>query len=766
MLDPKLQSLLKSLRQRIRRYVVWDSILAIFAVALGAFWIGLAVDYLPVMLGGTEMPRLARGILLLAVTIIILLIVAKMLVARLSRQLPDDSLALLVERHHPKLGGRLVTAVQLGRDGRTHDSHSPDLLRIVHDEARDVIDEVDPNRVFRWKPLARKAMVAGPLLLALLGFAVFSPQAFGRAASRLSLFSDAPWPRRAQLEMVGIELPTVSASQQSGEENLSLEFVDKVIRLPRGSNPMLRIRAEADQSVVPSVCTVYFESEDGTRGQSNMRRVGRVRDGYQSFVLDGPPLAGLSESLSFSVVGLDDRLSDYRIEAVTPPAISEMSVNVRYPDYLRGDDREEFDLEIPYQSGLRISEGSAVTLQARASVPLGDVDLVSEIDGAESRIESLSWSEDRTEFRFTLQDFRQPSAIRIVPKDSDGISSQAPYRYFLGAVLDQPPEISLKLRGITTAVTPIARLPMTTIATDDYGVEQVEVIVAHAASEDAEDDSRPRQTSSIPELDRDGQAELAMDLRDLIAAGKMVELSPGTAINVYAEASDGYDLVDKHLSASELFRLQVVTPEELLALLERREVGLRSRLEQTITETTVLRETLSTLANGGFEIDPAVTDESEKRREIQIRKLRVQQSGLQASKTGEELTGIAESLDDILQEMINNRVDSVDRRERLGNGVRDPLRVIVQGPMKDLIEQIAQVERSVETPEIASENAKNAVKTADEVLLGLNALLDKMLDLESYNEILETVRALINDLESVKEETEKEKTKRVLDLFN
>ena len=40
-LDPRLTSLLGSLRQRIRRYVVWDSLLAVAAVVLIAFWLGL-----------------------------------------------------------------------------------------------------------------------------------------------------------------------------------------------------------------------------------------------------------------------------------------------------------------------------------------------------------------------------------------------------------------------------------------------------------------------------------------------------------------------------------------------------------------------------------------------------------------------------------------------------------------------------------------------------------------------------------------------------
>ena len=181
-LESNLVALLHTLRQRVRRYVVWDSVLAIAVVVLAAFWIGLALDYGPVLLGGTEMPRLARLILLLILGGLLLAIVTRMLIGRLRRDLPDDSLALLVERHHPQLGGRLVTAVQLTRPKRPGDSHAPELLQRVSRQAVAALDRVDPNRVFRWQPLIHKAAIAAPLLLAAMVLAIISPQAFGRAA--------------------------------------------------------------------------------------------------------------------------------------------------------------------------------------------------------------------------------------------------------------------------------------------------------------------------------------------------------------------------------------------------------------------------------------------------------------------------------------------------------------------------------------------------------------------------------------------------------
>ncbi|WP_372718799.1 polyketide synthase [Novipirellula sp.] len=782
-LDPKLRHLIDSLRQRIRRYVVVDSLLAIATVVLAAFWIGLALDYGPVLMGGTEMPPLARLILLIVVAVILVVILARLLIGRLRRPLPDDSLALLLERQHPHLGGRLVTTVQLNQSGRVYDSHAEQLLKQVHMQATQAVDEVDTSRVFSWQPIVRKSLVVAPLLLASLLLLIFSPAAFGRAAGRLTLLSNDPWPRRAKLEMIGVELPVITATDEEALAPELVEFDEHVIRLPRGSSGTLRIRAKADDAEVPVVCTVYYRSDDGTRGQSNMRRIGRVVDGYQSFVLDGPPLAGLSDSISLSVRGLDARLDDFRIEAVAPPAITSMNVSVRYPDYLRPEGASEFDLETNYQAGLRLREGSDVVLTATSSVPLGDTDVVLRNDAGEFERVELIPSKDRRQGQIVLDNFTASTAVRIVPRDQQGISAQSPYRYFLGVVTDEAPEVQMRLNGIGTAVTAIAKIPLEVVAKDDYGIESLEVSVTQLAKEDEAAANQGKAKSDAAETspveangvdlalkwDRDGNANTEIDLRDLVSEQRMPELVPGGVIHVFAEASDGYDLGKSHLTRSELYRLEIVTPEKLLALLERRELGLRTRLEQTIDETRNLRDTLDLLRRRGFDAaadaESDESDEGDSTRAAQVRLLRVQQTGLQTNKTTEELTGIAASLDDLLQEMINNRVDSADRRERIGVGVRDPLKNIVAGPLQRLKDQIRAIEQNIEKPEDASAKTKAAVQTAEDVLLQLTAVLEKMLDLESYNEILDMVRELIDDQNELLDETKAEQKKRVLDLF-
>ena len=58
-----------------------------------------------------------------------------------------------------------------------------------------------------------------------------------------------------------------------------------------------------------------------------------------------------------------------------------------------------------------------------------------------------------------------------------------------------------------------------------------------------------------------------------------------------------------------------------------------------------------------------------------------------------------------------------------------------------------------------------AVSKCEDLILELTAILDKMLDLESYNEILDLVRGLIDDQTELMEDTKSERKKKVLDLF-
>jgi len=786
-LDPRIGRVLADLRRRIRRYVTIESILAVIAVLLSGFWIGLLLDRVPPLFGALEMPRSARAVVLGIVVVTVAVALYRLLVSRLFRTLPDKSMALLLERHHPQFSGRLMTAVELSHPQRSTETHSSALLEKVAAEAAELVADVDPRKVFRTIPLRNKGAAIVPMTLALIALAVASPATVKQGLQRLLLISDDPWPRRADLRMVGVEVPIVGALEPSGSSSVRLvPFQDNQVRVAKGGAVTLRIEARDEGAEVPEVCTVYYRSAGGVRGQVNMRRSGRVRDGYQSFVLDGPPLAGIADDLVIHIQGLDDRLDDFQIFAVDAPSITSLQIEATYPPYLRTEGLATADLVTPYQPGLRIREGSSILLRGTTGAPLARVEAaISDGDGAPALV-PVDVPSQGQDFSLRVTDLRQGASIVMVPFDQNEISAPSPSRYFLGVVADAPPEVQFRLRGIGPSVTAKVRIPIEGIATDDYGVSQMQVQLAPV-----QDALQPVHSESVA-VGRDGNFETTIDIRDLTDAGRFAAPQPGDQWLVYGEASDAYDLGPPHVTRTNLIRVEIVTPDNLLAALERRELALRMRLEQLISETKNLRDGLDRLRREGWsgqepagspsvsfaaprifqestpqpdELSDTSEAEPEADRALQVLRLRIQQADLQTAKTGDELTGIVAAIDDIILEMQNNRVDTPDRIERLSAGVRNPLGNVVSGSLFQLRSQIFAINKQAGDSASAPELAATAVQTSERVILELTEILEQMLDLESYNEVLDMVRGLIEQQESLIEATEDRQQKSLQDLF-
>src|SRR5438270_8015844 len=112
-LTSDLRSLLAGLRWRIRLYI-WLEGLALAVIWLGLmFWLGFGLDYLPILMGSSEMPIIARAILLTATGGVLGYILYRWIFRRTFVHLGDRSMALLLERRFDLFNDSLVTAVEM-----------------------------------------------------------------------------------------------------------------------------------------------------------------------------------------------------------------------------------------------------------------------------------------------------------------------------------------------------------------------------------------------------------------------------------------------------------------------------------------------------------------------------------------------------------------------------------------------------------------------------------------------------------------------------
>ncbi len=794
---------LNEVRKLLRRYVVLQAFLLVVIWLMLVFWLGGLLDYFPVTLGSSETPRWLRIGLLAAMGVGSLWIVYRYALSRLSVSIDDSSVALLIERKHPELNNELVTAVELSH--RSDDEFpNPDAHRMmfarVQESITDRIKKVNLTDLFEWQPLWALGVATIFGLITTGVAAVGMSDWTGRWSRRLFALSDESWPRQAALRADGVQLQVPAFSTQLVAQRVMIPFVNRVVRIPVGAAALLQISADTSARAVPEVCTLFYRATDGARGRANLRRVGSSRGPWQQFTLDGPPLDGLTSDLQLDIVGLDARLRDLKIQVVQPAVIAQMKMNCIYPDYLRDSLSVRAAEEIvEYRSGATLPEGTDVMLLGSASSSLGRVEYVvhsSAAAASKSAASSLDNSAvgeptvaptdvqtakiDGREFAIPLGKLSASSVVEVRLIDEFGLSAEQIPRYVVTVREDSIPVVNTTLNGIGIAVTPNAMLPIIGTIQDDHGVSD-------AAAELIVNESKP---FSVPLTLDDGELKSVVDLLKLQEQFAL-QINPGSTLGMLVSAHDAYDLGEqRHVGRGQPFQLAVVTADQLIVILDRQELELRQRLELIVSELTQLREVLQTLkvdlnppssaswnrrSNTKHKLDlpisigPVVAEQEGQQadRTAQVQRLAglwAQQSVLQGDKSQQELSSVAARVDNLRQQLINNRIDSYDRQERLQTKVFLPLEEMLQNEYPQLSKNLLDLQTA--TQDLAgSQQAALATESLDQVLLKLDAILSNMQDIEGFNEIVDLVRDLLDDQEKLLNETEQEYRKRILEIL-
>lgn len=776
---PSIAKLFDDLRRRIRRYVVLEGVAMSIVWLISAFWIMLAIDYLPVLLGANEMPRQARMVLLSIAGCGMLVVLYWYILRRVFHAFRDSSLAILIERQFPEFRDSLVTTVQL-REGwsdlesedqaaieRALASPQPSstppaefaagqghrMLRATVERATRDAPSVDLSKVFNYMPLVSKWCGAIIALASIVMLGVWGGDVLGVGASRLLALSDNPWPRRARIEMVGFE---------GGERKLA-----------KGTDLTIRVRAEADREYPPpDLCSILYATVDGDSGRVNMSRDGEPRDGYQYYVFTGKPFKGVLNDIRFDVIGYDHRLRDQLVKVVLSPVVVKVALESELPAYLGQEPRTE-----DWSPGYQLPIGTQVSATVHSSKPLVGATIRDVDTGEETQFDFQSTGQN--EWRMELGSMSGRKSVAITLRDTDKIESLEPHFLTIGAVDDAVPEVDLALRGIGSAVTAQARLPMEGTIRDDYELARTWFQLKRGEE---------TREFDFQVVDEDGNVEVNLDLRAESASEKPqpLQLEMQDRLVLSVKATDKYDLDGgSHTGSSEATTLTVVRSDELLAILDGRELGLRRRLEQIRSEMLQSRDSLARLrssfkdsagGSAGTERPEEPVEgqgdgaQSEQEAEENLLGLRdrwaswAMQKGDQSSS---EIEGIALAFEDIREELINNRVDTQERKSRLESEIIAPLRVIAntmfpawQTSLGELRTLVAQ--RSVD----AEANAVEVVGEADQILVAMDAILDKMLELEDYTELVNIVRQIIEQQESLLEKTKEEQKSRVLDFLD
>ncbi|MCA9190857.1 MAG: hypothetical protein KDB03_03805 [Planctomycetales bacterium] len=773
-LAPSIRHGLSSIRDTLRFYVWTYGLLLIACWVMFIFWAGALVDYVPVQFGAYESPRWVRVGCLSLMGLGAVWFFIGSIVLRLWRTISDSSLALLIERHNSQFENELITAVELAKrsqsDASNPDAHAAMLIR-AHDIAAEKIGRVEVGELFNWRPLWSAGVVLGLGLVLTSGVAISAPPWFAHWSARLFKLSDVPWPRSAELRADGIQIQLPAFTGQVTAERSLLPFVDGHVNVSIGGTAVLHVAANTKAQRTPEICTLFYQSDDGGRGRANLRRVGAPRDNWQSFTLDGPPLDGIVGDITLSVIGLDARIRDLRIQAVPPPVITQLQIYCQYPDYLRDSfSSRPAEEHLAYRSGLLIPEGTTVWLEGEASQALSSVQYVQRGEDEHSEFQVLSVAPEDNRFRIPLSTLNTSQVVEVRLLDRSGLASELITRYVVAVQKDTIPELSTQLDGIGLAITPHASLPIQGTVKDDHGLAELRVELVGGDSE----------ITALPiPIPGDEHFDFALDLAALSETGQF-SVQTGTNLALMLSAQDHFDLsTEPHVGHSQAHQLSIVTVDQLLVILERQELELRQRLELIISELYQLREAIQSL---GASFDSRVSMEQQvlfvslptvaqpeankdDREDAQrLANLRAQQCVLQADKSEQELSSVAARVDNLRRQLVNNRIDSYDRQERLAARIHDPLRTLLSHDYVELEDRLIAMQAETLKRQ-GRESVGPALVSLDKVLVQLEAIKANMLDIASFNEIVDLVRGLLEDQQQLLDATEKQRKQGIFDFL-
>ena len=786
-LSPAIHGVLSQLRTRIRWLVLLEGISTAIAWLVLTFWVALAVDFLPVRFGFSELDRTSRIVILVLVSAIIVSVIHRLVFRRVFVRMKNGSMAMLIERKYPQFGDSLLTTVNRIESQPSLVPVDESMLERTRLDAESHLKDVEFSAIVNSRPLRRSLMIAGLLLVSIVALGIAKPAILQIGAQRLYLLDPIKWPRRCHVEMVGIKIKRENPVEGIEEFGQFLEPLNGEFRIAKGSTLTVMVRAkgqtEGDDRRLPENCSLIYRTEDGNRGVQAFKKIGAPRDGDQLYSLDGQPLRGILNDIEFDILGGDYRLGPFKLAIVDEPYVIETKLALKYPAYIVDEASGSWtDRVVPWTGQARLPVGTAVTVLAKSKKALAKVYA---LDRTHQKMNVIN--ANGNEFSFEIPSLNEPLNVQFYLCDTDALVAEQPHTLSIDPIEDRPPIVQTQLSGIGTAVTPDVQIPITGSVTDDYGLKRTWIEI--------EIDDSPAVVEMImigPESELDAMIDFKQRRQD---SGALYDLPVGdqNTVQLVVKSEDKCDVQESpNVGIGDRYTLDVVAPNQLLMILERLEVGQRQRLEQIYLELVDAKKYLfrsksdrppsqNDLVEPGDRenlLSEPLDDSTEDGgpgtiRKHELRLLFAQRALLQLDKSTQEILGSAEAFENIRLQLINNRIDSEDRKIRISDQIIAPLRLIADRSMRQLKQRVVQLESSlrdlqisspdVQVSQTADQLSKASIEQLDIALNQLDLVLAALVKYETQNELLEIVRQMIKTQHDVRERTRKERQRKAFE---
>lgn len=651
----------------------------------------------------------------------------------------DDDLALFIERHHPELNDRLISAIQLSRNaGEASHFNSPELVDALVQEADQLASTIEFKRVLMGKHVGRVG--AGALAVALVfGFFAWACPVHAGIHVKRMFGSTSPWPRRVEIRVLDFEGRKRVIDQ--GTENFTIRVeVGAASDMDKPGDRIVRKVSEWIRGGPADEVTLQYEFKKGEPKKEIMTPKG---EGFFDYTFDR--VAG---PFSFTVKGGDDETERYEVVTLTPPAVDKIAVWYEFPRYLG---RENTAAGSPIRGGhVNAPFFTKVRFEAETNEPLSQAWLVLGPEGRETVKEIPVVGERTLQGEFLVTEIYSEYHLRLVAKNTlrNFTPPRKPVRYRIDGKEDRKPEFQLLDPTEKEDVTEICNRPISFKVTDDHGVTKIAVryqLRGNAQSEWHRVEITPEMLAAGQKFgDKSLEVALELDLAkfEFKVGDQKVKAAPGDQVEIKYWSCDTRS--DEHGGANQSEATQeIVLHVKAITDIERDLQAKIDLIKQALIEQKRKQEAEYARArNLEKKFQDVSTLSAEQQRDVRDAKL--EQNGIV-----DRLNSIRTDIERVKRRGVYNRVFNESAAEKLQSAV-DILTLLVGDPKaRERYGTALQAVQKLEEAGVARDRQerrdhfRSAQDLQGETITGIQKALDMLEKWANYQEVIRITREIL-----------------------
>ena len=449
----ELQAKILEARRVWKRSIFWAGFAVVLTGLIALFMGEAIVDWLMPLPGFVRIALLIGGIGGIGY------LLYRHLIQPLRASLTLRDVALNVERNHPDLEDRLVSAVQFGNRESTDPIESHMLQRLLED-ATERVNGIDFKATIDHSRTRKQVGIAALVVVACCVLALIFPTEIHTSLLRVLV----PWEKTDPVLTTKLTVEPGNARILRGKSlpidvTVTGKSADKVV--------LTYENTQAQETAAPE--------GKPTQQQINMLQNPDDKRGfaYEIFNIDA--------DIEYYVVANETTSERYTVEVFEMPKVTEISVAYTYPDYtglkpVVQTGTGDIQAVVGTQAELKLTTNKAIqtaTFSLRRNIK--ERSFTERLTGATEPVVTEMVISDGSTLTTSI-DVVENGTYTVQLLCIDGFNNEIPIEYTVKAIPDEVPEVVIKEPGRDIKTTKLGEVEIIAEAMDDYGIAELKLM--------------------------------------------------------------------------------------------------------------------------------------------------------------------------------------------------------------------------------------------------------------------------------------------------